>query len=57
MASIKLVTSLVKPVIDKSLDLEKKLLIFSLSSWRTVFSFLYLFSIFKILRQKFSFSS
>ena len=29
----------------------------SLSSWRIVFSFLFLFSIFKILRHKFSFSS
>ena len=48
-------------VIDKSLDLEKfskrNYSYFSLSSWGIVFSFLFLFSIFKILRQKFSFSS
>ena len=46
-------------VIDKSLDLEKisrrNDSYFSLSSWRIVFSFL--FSIFKILRKKFSFYS
>ena len=48
-------------VIDKSLDLEKisrrNDSYFSISSWRIVFSFLFLFSIFKMLRQKFSFSS
>ena len=48
-------------VIDKSLDLEKILRrndsCFSLSSWRIVFSFLFLFSIFKIFRQQISFFS
>ena len=48
-------------VIDNSLDLEKisrrNDSYFSLSSWRIIFSFLFLFSIFKILRPKFSFSS
>ena len=43
-----------------SLDLEKISIrnysYFSLSSWRIVFSFLFPFSIFKILRQNFSFS-
>ena len=50
-----------RAVIDKSLDLKKfswrNYSYFSLSSWIIVFSFLFLFSIFKILRQKFSFSS
>ena len=49
------------PVIDKSLALKKisrsNDSYFSLSSWRIVFSFPFLFSIFKILRPKFSFSS
>ena len=48
-------------VIDKSLDLEKisrrNDSCFSLSSWRIVFSFLFLFSIFKIFRQQISFFS
>ena len=48
-------------VIDKSLDLEKisrrNDSYFSLSSWRIVFSFLFLFSIFKIFRQQISFFS
>ena len=47
--------------IDKSLDLEKfskrNDSQFSLSSWRSEFSYLVLLSIFKILRKKFSFSS
>ena len=47
--------------IDKSLDLEKfsrrNDSYFSLSSWRIVFSFLFLFLIFKIFRQKISCSS
>ena len=47
--------------IDKSLDLEKfsrrNYSYFSLSSWRIVFSFLFLFLIFKIFRQKISCSS
>ena len=50
-----------KSVIDKSLDLEKisrrNDSCFSLSSWRIVFSFLFLFSIFKIFRQQISFFS
>ena len=50
-----------KSVIDKSLDLEKfsrrNDSYFSLSSWRIVFSFLFLFSIFKIFRQQISFFS
>ena len=49
------------PGIDKSLDLEKfsrrNDSYFSLSSWRIVFSFLFLFLIFKIFRQKISCSS
>ena len=48
-------------VIEKSLDLEKisrrNDSCFSLSSWRIVFSFLFLFSIFKIFRQQISFFS
>ena len=48
-------------VIDKSLDLEKisrrNESIFSLSSWRNDFSFLFFLSIFKNSRKKFSFSS
>ena len=48
-------------VIDKSLDLEKisrrNYSCFSLSSWRIVFSFLFLFSIFKIFRQQIFFLS
>ena len=51
----------VTSVIDKSLDLEKisrrNDSCFSLSSWRIVFSFLFLFSIFKIFRQQISFFS
>ena len=47
--------------IDKSLDLEKfsrrNDSYFSLSSWRIVFSFLFLFLIFKIFRQQISCSS
>ena len=49
------------PVLDKSLDLEKfskrNYSWFSLSSWRSEFSRLVLLSIFKILRNHFSFSS
>ena len=47
--------------LDKSLDLEKfskrNYSWFSLSSWRSEFSFLVLLSIFKIFRKHFSFSS
>ena len=55
------IVPLLTSVYDKSLDLERSVSrndsSFSLSVWRTEFSFLFLFSIFKNLKTKFSFSS